>query len=181
MFGNDKAKKETENTNKPLFKCWTEDWETSLQYKKCAVNKEKFQRKYIGIKFFDHDYGDRILECVRVNYTRRDGYTIACKIYDQEEEDDEDNISIQVIIECILERDCQHLNTHVRMVTKTTDNLQNVPSPGRASAQKVYAIDIPSDDSESDLSQTPVWATKLYKWKRKIPKEYSQRKKTGEL
>ena len=144
-----------------------------------TLNKEKFQRKYIGIKFYDHDFAGRILECVRVNYTRRDGYAIACKIYDQDEEDDEDNISIQVIIECILKRDCQHLNTHVRMVTNTTDDLRNVPSPGRASARKVLAIDIPSDDSDSDSSQTPVRATKLYKGKRKIPKEFSQRKKNG--
>ena len=179
MFGNDKAKTETENTNKPLFKCWTEEWETSLQYKKDTINKTKFEKKYIGIKFYDHDFAGRILECVRVNYTKLHGYAIACKIYDQDEEDDEDNISIQVIIECILERDCQHLNTHVRMVTNTTDDLRNVPSPGRASARKVSAIDIPSDDSDSDSSQTPVWSTKLYKGKRKIPKEFSQRKKNG--
>ena len=116
---------------------------------------------------------------MRVKYSREDGYTIECKIHDQDEDDDEDSLSIKVIIECIVEKNCQDLNTHVRMVTKTTDDLQNVPSPGRASAQKGSAIDIPSDDSESDSSQTPVWATKLYKGKRKIPKEYSQRKKNG--
>ena len=115
---------------------------------------------------------------MRVKYSREDGYTIECKIHDQDEDDDEDSLSIKVIIECIVEKNCQDLNTHVRMVTKTTDDLQNVPSPGRASAQKVSAIDIPSDDSESDSSQTPVWATKLYKGKGKFQRE-TQKEKNG--
>ena len=92
-------KKKQDLTKKPLFKCWLEDWEIDCQTKKNSINKAKFERKYIGIKFYDVDNEGRILECVRVKFMKEHGYTIECNIINDDEEDDEDSFTIKVVIE----------------------------------------------------------------------------------
>ena len=138
------------------------------------------ERKYIGIKFYDVDYEGRILECVRVKFMKENGYTIECSIINDDEEDDDDSFTIKIVLECIEYKDCHQLNKHVRMVQKTSEEeTPIVSSPGRASARKVDTVELPSDDSDSDLSTPPISHTKFTKGKRKIPTATSKSKKRG--
>ena len=138
---------------KPIFKCWREDWEIECQKKKDPVNKAKFERKYKGLKFYDFDHENRILECTRIVYNQAEGYSVECSILDKETLDDKDIMTTTVVHECIVEKQCDHLNPHVRMIQKSyVEDLHVSTKPAKASARKVDSIDVASDSSDSDLS-----------------------------
>ena len=166
---------------KPIFKCWREDWEKECQKKKDPVNKAKFERKYKGLKFYDLDYEERILECKRIVYNQAEGYSVECSILDKETLDDEDIMTTTVVHECIAEKQCNHLNPHVRMIQKSyVEDLHVSTKPAKASARKVDSIDVGSDSSESEFSSKRK-KRRNTKGERKRPGEHYNRKKEGQL
>ena len=58
-----------------------------------------------------------------------------------------------VVHECIAEKQCDHLNPHVRMIQKSyVEDLHVSTKPAKAYARKVDSIDVGSDSSESEFS-----------------------------
>ena len=128
------------------------------------------------------DYDDRILECTRIVYNQAEGYSVECSILDKETLDDEDIMTTTVVHECIVEKQCDPLNPHVRMIQKSyVEDLHISTKPAEASARKFDSIDAASDTSDSDLStkrmQTSIRKRRNTKGERNRTGEHYNRKK----
>ena len=125
------------------------------------------------------DYDKRILECTRIVYNQAEGINVECTIIDTETLDDKDIMTTMVVHECIVEKSCDHLNPHVRMIQKSyVEDLHVSTKPANASARKVDSIDAASDDSDSDLS-TKQRKRRNTKGERNRMDEQYNRKKEG--
>ena len=57
------------------FRAWVEEWETASRKKDDVLVREKFLKKYKGMRWIDQDERDSLVicECVDVEYLRRNG------------------------------------------------------------------------------------------------------------
>jgi len=113
--------KKNKTKEKPLFKCWIEDWEKDHIYKKDPVSKQKLLRKYGGLTWIDIDATDNgnvkkiTSRADEMQYASKLGWMLLCPDPADPISGEDEPWTIEVVLDCLLETDDSY-NNHINIV-----------------------------------------------------------------